>query len=127
MWTSLPAMRISFPRFGADAIRSRLRDQGGASDPRLRPLPGSARPGPVRRARRALAPGGAGRDAPPRQDPRVSDRKGRLRLLLRDRVPGPGRVEGRSGRADALGPGRAGARDPLPGLLRGDRVTTEPD
>src|SRR5438105_2973871 len=127
MWRTLPATPISFPRFGADAIRSRLRDQGGASDPRLRSLPGSARPRAVRRARRALAAAGSGRDDPPRPDPRLARRQSRLRLLLRIRVPGSGRLEGRARRSAGSGRRRAGSRDPVRGLLRGDRVTPEPD
>src|SRR2546421_13102205 len=127
MWTSLPATGSPFVDSGRDAIRSRLRDQGGASDPRLRPLPGSARPGAVRQARRALAPGGAGGDDSSRPDPRLARGQGGPRPLLRVRVRGPQRVEGRPGRPDALGRGRAGPRRPDEGLLRRDRVTSEPD
>src|SRR2546423_14898450 len=127
MWRTLPATPISLPRFGADAIRSRLRDQGGASDPRLRPLPGSARARAVRRARGARAAGGAGGDAPHRPDLRPPRRQSRLRLLLRIRVPGSGRLEGRARRSAGSGRRRAGSRDPVRGLLRGARVTPEPD
>src|SRR5256714_8437594 len=127
MWRTLPATPISFPRLGADAIRSRLRDQGGASDPRLRPVRESARPRAVRRACRALAAAGSGRDDPSRPDPRLALRQSRLRLLLRVRVFRPGRLEGRAGRSDGSGRGRARSRDPVRGLLRGARVTPEPD
>src|SRR5262249_30994208 len=103
-----------------------------ARDPRLRPLPRSARSRALCRARRAQPPRGALRDDTPRPCPRHAAGRVGCRLLLRVRVPQPGELESRAGRAGAGGGGRAGAGHSVPRLLRGSRLVglapvTEPD
>src|SRR5438270_4393584 len=116
MWTILPELamgRLLSSVASGEAIRS-------ADDPRLRPLRAGARPGALRRARRAQPPRDARGDDPPRAHPRLADRGAGVPLLLRIRVRRPRRLEAVAAGASERRRGCAEPRHPVQGLLRRD-------